>query len=101
MTVDKNAEKKADEDNISRCTGKNQPASGAAKGMAGKERANDHTTAGDKQQKWVETMERAEVATTNHQRERQRLMVAGNKSKGQQLAIGNETGWLLSCDNAL
>ncbi len=59
MTVDKNAEKKADEDNLSRCTGKNQPATGAAKGRgrwrlaAGKGRINDHTMAGNKQQKRV------------------------------------------------
>jgi hypothetical protein len=41
----------------------------------------NHTMAGDDQQKLVATTERAEHATTNHQWERQRLVMAGNESK--------------------
>jgi hypothetical protein len=59
----------------------------------------NHTTAGDKRQKRVATMERAEHATTNHQWERQRLVAAGYESKRTSLAIGNERGQLPSCDD--
>jgi hypothetical protein len=41
----------------------------------------NHTTAGNKQQKWVATTERAEHATTYHWWEWQRLVAAGNKIK--------------------
>ena len=76
--------------NLSQRTGNNQPATGATKGqcrwrvVAGEERVDDYTTAGNEQ--LVATTERAEDATTNHQREQQMTMVGVCNKRGNQPA---------------
>jgi hypothetical protein len=50
--------------------------------VAGKEHVDDYTPAGNEQQ--VATTERAEDATTNHQREQQMTMVGICNERGNQ-----------------